>query len=379
MKELFKLNLVQDRVYGLDILRVFAIIFVLLHHCETLMPSSIFNILKIFLFDGVGVFFVLSGFLIGGILIKIIDKRVFDFEQLWSFWIKRWFRTMPNYFLILTILIIINYLFNNDFNPIRYLNYFLFSQNLYYNHPSFFPEAWSLSVEDWFYIITPLILFVLLKFKLLPVKKIILITVFFIFFSVVFYRYLKFTTLDIGEETKYSLRFGRQVFIRLDSLMFGVYGAYLYYFHKKFWKKHRLKFLVLGIVTLLLSKYLELFFFSPFYYCVLSFSVISLTTFLFLPYLSLLKSSRGIIYKIITYVSLTSYSIYLINFSLIKFWVLPNIDLVFLANINGYLYIIIRLLVYLGLTFIIAILLYKYFEIPTTKLRERFIKSKKNE
>ena len=55
--------------------------------------------------DGVSIFFVLSGFLIGGILIKVLETEPATFKTLFNFWIRRWFRTLPNYLFILLILI----------------------------------------------------------------------------------------------------------------------------------------------------------------------------------------------------------------------------------------------------------------------------------
>jgi len=169
----------------------------------------------------------------------------------------------------------------------------------------------------------------------------------------------------------FGLVFARQVFTRLDCLMYGLIGAYVQFYHKEFWFKKRYLFLILAICFLIFYKYLEFFASTPFYYCVFSFSFTSIITLLLLPFLSNLKDGNGIVFKIITYISLTSYSIYLINFSLIKFWILPNIDFSFLNQINGYLYIMSRLFIYWVLTFMLSILLYKYFEIPTTKLRDK--------
>ena len=62
------------------------------------------------LINGVELFFVLSGFLIGGILIKTFQKdNSFGIKTISNFWIRRWFRTLPNYDLILILNIIVVY------------------------------------------------------------------------------------------------------------------------------------------------------------------------------------------------------------------------------------------------------------------------------
>lgn len=103
----FKLQIPENRIYGLDILRAMAILFVLnIHSVHFFSPFSlIFKILTPLNLDGVTLFFVLSGFLIGGILINQFEKDRITFNTLANFWVRRWFRTLPNYFFILVILI----------------------------------------------------------------------------------------------------------------------------------------------------------------------------------------------------------------------------------------------------------------------------------
>ena len=94
----------HNRIYGLDILRAFAILFVLYSHAFFLIMDHVnervYNLLSL---DGVTLFFVLSGFLIGGILIRTIENKGFGFKELLNFWTRRWFRTLPNYFLMLMV------------------------------------------------------------------------------------------------------------------------------------------------------------------------------------------------------------------------------------------------------------------------------------
>src|SRR4051812_29833906 len=95
----------NKRIYGLDILRTFAILSVIYEHGYRLLNPSIisWNQYDFFVFDGVSIFFVLSGYLIGQILIKLFQRDV-SRKDIYNFWIRRWCRTLPAYFLVLSIL-----------------------------------------------------------------------------------------------------------------------------------------------------------------------------------------------------------------------------------------------------------------------------------
>ena len=109
MRNFLTISFDSKRIFGLDIVRAAAIFFVLHIHAGNFVPKQVAPFYNKFFYDGVGVFFVLSGFLIGGILIKQVEKYKFNFKSLLYFWVKRWSRTLPNYFLFLVILLMIEY------------------------------------------------------------------------------------------------------------------------------------------------------------------------------------------------------------------------------------------------------------------------------
>ncbi len=75
MKNFLKIDLNPKRIYGLDILRALAILFVVVGHGKYLLPQELRFYSKILALDGVSIFFVLSGFLIGGILIRLFEEN----------------------------------------------------------------------------------------------------------------------------------------------------------------------------------------------------------------------------------------------------------------------------------------------------------------
>ncbi|MGV9002176.1 MAG: acyltransferase family protein [Candidatus Saccharimonadaceae bacterium] len=377
MGKLLNIDFGSKRAYGLDILRAIAIIVVVFSHGAPLLPTKLVSFQEYFLIDGVFLFFVLSGFLIGTILIKILDKKKATFKNLADFWTRRWFRTLPNYFLILTVLILIGFVFHGGVNGVNPIPYFFFLQNFASPHPQFYSEAWTLSVEEWFYLIVPCVVFILAGiFKIAP-KKAIMTTVVAIIVSSIAIRLYRYSIDPVTSVSQWDILFRKQVITRLDSLMFGVLGAYIAYYHKSLWVKYKKKLFAIGIFLLLATHVLSLYIASGshiaqigygVYLTVFSFTLTAFGIFLLLPLLSEYKSGKGKVFKAVTTVSISSYSIYLIHLSLIQ----PFVIALFGAELTRFESIV-RYVFYWILTIICSILLYKYFEKPTTGLREKFV------
>jgi peptidoglycan/LPS O-acetylase OafA/YrhL len=127
----------KNRIYGLDVYRAIAIIIVVMGHGILVNPqiSPPFPVI-----DGVELFFVLSGFLIGSILIRTLEKdNVFNFRSVLYFWKRRWFRTLPNYYLILFVnyMLVSSELINGDIDQFGW-SFIFFTQNLYTSFYGFF-------------------------------------------------------------------------------------------------------------------------------------------------------------------------------------------------------------------------------------------------
>lgn len=372
MKNLLRIELNPNRIYGLDILRAMAILFVVVGHGENLMPPARYKYVNYFVLDGVSIFFVLSGFLIGGILIKILDKNGLNVPLVLNFWKRRWFRTLPNYFFILFLLFTLNLLFNEDFVLLTKLSYVIFSQNLFYIHPNFFPEAWSLSIEEWFYLLLPLIMLLAIRVFKVSARRALLMTAIGILVVVTLFRYVRYVELDIDSHLLWDKTFRKQVITRLDSLMFGVIGAYVYYYFESYWGRFKKIAFALGIFLFLVVKF-NLFRFEALgvYKCVFSFTFISVATLLLLPLLNSIRNGKGMLFRAITYISLISYSMYLINLIVVQKWILGSMDWSYLESVNGYLYLLTRYSLFWFFTIVLSILIYKFYEVPMTSLRDK--------
>lgn len=358
----------HNRIFGLDILRMLAIMFVVVSHTPSLLPSSVYTFLEYFLFDGVCIFFVLSGFLIGNIIIKSVEKNGFSRSELLNFWVRRWFRTLPNYYLFIFILAIISKLFVEGFSLRGIFPFLFFCQNLFKVNDFFFGEAWSLSVEEWFYLSIPLILFFCVNvFKIKFKKSLLIVSIFLLLFST-FLRYYMYSSGHLPEMIDYR----RVVIMRIDNLMYGVIGAYISYYYKDFWIKHKYKFFVVGIILVLIWKALSYVYpsINSFYYINFFFPLFCTAIFCLLPVMSQYTLRKyNVLATAITYISLISYSLYLIHYSLVKKLLIDRIFSFIFAGDSLEDYIL-KNAFYWIVSLLGALLIYKYFEIPTTKLRD---------
>ncbi len=362
-----------NRIYGLDILRAFAILFVVYGHGYPILKSCIqekyYNLLE---FDGVSMFFVLSGFLIGQILIKLFQKENINIKDVLNFWIRRWFRTLPNYFFVLTFLSL-TFFFLKRIKLLKAIKFYFFAQNLYYNQPGFFIEAWSISVEEWFYLSVPVLILIFSKCFSLKITKSILFAAFFVIFFVTSYRFFHSFTHPAIIFSDWNITYRMQVITRLDSLMYGLLGAFVYIYNKKIFFKYKKEFFILGIFILLISKYIVGFTSYVFYNNVFSFIIESFGALFLIPFLVSIKKGQGFFYKMFTFISIISYSMYLINYTLVQDLLLPGSFKIFgIIDSDDIFFLILKYFLYWFYTLIGSYFLFIFIEKPTTRLRENF-------
>lgn len=347
---------------------------VVMAHSSYLLPEEVRKIVRYFEFDGVTLFFVLSGFLIGGILIRLMEEKGMRIDVLWKFWLRRWFRTLPAYFLVLLMLCTLHLLFNENFTLKSVSRYFVFSQNLFAHYEfSFFQEAWSLSVEEWFYVLFPVLLGVIGWTVKISAKRVVAMACLLVAVAVTAFRLYRYATMPVTDEDQLTLMFGRLVVTRLDSLMYGVFGAYLYQYHHQAWIQYKKPWLIGGILMVAVTKYVLPLYTPPIgvYTSVFSYTLISISALMLMPFFSQMKTYSGLLFKPITYISLMSYSMYLVHFSIVRRWIVNRIDWSYFTE-NHEMIILLKLGTFWVLVFVFSFYLYKYFERPMTKWRERF-------
>lgn len=201
----------SHRIKSLDTLRALAIIFVFIAH--TIKSYGLNNWATHLQFGGIGVdlFFVLSGWLLGNQLFRDANKGVINVK---SFWIKRWIRTVPVYYAVLTATILQQILTGNP--ELAKIDYYVFIQN-YSTNLEILYISWSLAVEEQFYLfIAP---FVLLLYKV-P-SKYRLSALFLLLALPSIFRILGWYSSDI------------ETHVRVDGCIVGVIAAFIKNNHKK--------------------------------------------------------------------------------------------------------------------------------------------------
>lgn len=150
----------DERFAGLDTLRAFAILAVMLFHLQWWLSPS-FRPVAQFGWTGVDLFFVLSGFLIGAQLLK---GHASGGPVLWPFYRRRLFRILPLYLTVVAIYSL--WPACREAGPPAPLWQLLtFTENLFFNSaksPSF-THVWSLCIEEQFYLVLPIALMLALR------------------------------------------------------------------------------------------------------------------------------------------------------------------------------------------------------------------------
>jgi peptidoglycan/LPS O-acetylase OafA/YrhL len=334
-------------VFGLDLARALAITMVLQVHFGFAalwvygrqgVPAAMA------LLGGLGVelFFVLSGFLIGGLLLDVSERS--PTRRAWLLFLtRRWMRTIPLYALWIVIMVSFSALAGRHLD--HALAYLTFTQNLAWPMPpnSWFGVSWSLSVEEWFYLLFSAVFLALAAIwprRALPVS-----CAMFVLVPIL----LRFTIADAANSDE-GLR--KVVIYRLDAIVYGVMVVWCY---------RQFPHLVLRLRWVLLGAGLALVL-SPSFVAgigaALAFTLYPIAMALCLPALVGLPSPRPAVVAVIHWLSTRSYGLYIIHLTLVIAALKlrhPSPAVWLVAAFGGSLWL--------------ADVLYRYFERPILRLR----------
>ncbi len=230
----------------LDFLRSLAIILVMaLHFNLKFYPLPQDKYLYHFIswgWNGVGLFFALSGFLIGGQIIEGLRAGSFSFKQ---FYIKRFWRIFPPYYF--SLLVVMVFIFTGIGRPIgtttetiKTLVYHLFYLQNYLHLPKVrLALYWSLAIEEQFYILVPLLLYILWRYC----RRYLFFIITGLLLIPIAMRFIVYSpSIDWSLDIRFLFH------TRFDSLLFGVVAAYLFITYND--GLRRLSFLTKGIFFL---------------------------------------------------------------------------------------------------------------------------------
>ena len=326
----------------INALRAFCVLSVIFYH------SNYFKIQNGYL--GVDIFFVISGYLIGYKIMYDLYLKDFSFKK---FYAGRVRRLAPAFSLtlFLSIIFFILFFFPNDiFNyknslgaSALYLSniYFWTNTNYFFESTStqLLSHTWSLSLEEQFYLLLPIGLFIVFKyFK--KYLKIFLIALTFISFG-----------LFISPEPFVAMTKFYLLPARLFQFLLGVIVAHLH-----LTSSNHNSFFYPKIKTLVSITLITLIFF-PIQLINKEYHLISITIFAAL-YLLFLDQKKFFNSKVLGIIGFSSYSIYLIHY---LFFAVDNyLNLYVVLGIEQYFIDILLIL----LSVLTGFIMYKYFENP---------------
>ena len=222
----------KNRLRELDFLRGIAIILVMLRH------QALFEFTSEMGWIGVDLFFVLSGFLVSGLLFREYIK--FGNIEPMRFLIRRGYKIYPVYYLSMMIYMI-PFLLNGNLSLWKLFQESIFIQN-YTNGLGYLnPASWSMAIEEHFYIGLVIVLWISLKKQWIKLEVVenstfklgkIEIVIFSLFILCYVLRY--YSNLNIPEIGAKSFT---MTHLRIDSLFAGVLVSYFYHFRISYLEK----------------------------------------------------------------------------------------------------------------------------------------------
>ncbi|CAN5333692.1 acyltransferase [soil metagenome] len=304
----------QKRIPQLDLLRAIAVLLVMGNHLTICPPETNLYINKITEFwsrggwVGVDLFFVLSGFLVSGLLFREYQKEgSLDIKR---FLIRRGFKIYPAFWVLIALTCFAGLFTDIHFYRLGFYGELLFLQNYVGN---LWGHTWTLAVEEHFYIGLCVLFYFLLRGKKV-VNKSPFTNIPWIFAVVAVVCLTMRLLTEIYEPFQYERNI-EPTHLRIDSLFFGVLISYLWHFkglsENEFLNRNKSWIGIAGVALLL-----QAFLFDVSLHAwvgIIGLSMFYLGSGLLLLYFLKTDFSRIPFAKTIAYVGTFSYSIYLWN------------------------------------------------------------------
>jgi peptidoglycan/LPS O-acetylase OafA/YrhL len=246
------------RLPGLDLLRTIAILLVIFWHLPWAnLPHFLWPIKKVG-WTGVDLFFVLSGYLIGSQLLRSYAKSITPSFS--GFYFRRAMRVMPAYLVVLALYFVFP-AFREQPNISPLWRFLTFTQNfgLKIHEQGAFSHAWSLCVEEHFYLLLPIVLFALFKRPSLRTTSLVVCSILLGGFVIRWSLWTHYLTPSnvIDSRQLYLEKIYYPTYTRLDGLLAGVALAAIQWFRPEWWDhvKRRGDVLLGGGLAVVLAAY----------------------------------------------------------------------------------------------------------------------------
>ena len=309
--------IISNRLRELDFLRGIAIILVLLRH------QHLFEFTTKMGWIGVDLFFVLSGFLVSGLLFKEYIKYGDIKPKL--FLIRRGFKIYPIYFLSY-FLYLTPKLIKGQFDLKGFLSDIFFIQNYVWGWGYAYVPTWSLAIEEHFYFGLAILLYFLIENKIFNFKinmKAFKIDFFQVILLFSFLFCLIVRIYNNMYHPEYEEKNVTMTHLRMDSLFAGVFISYLYYFKNEiltgFFNSYKKGLIVIAFLLLSFTPFID--FEESFFVRTFGMTFLYISFGIFLVYflidnnvnskLNIIFSERGV--NVVSKIGFSSYSIYIIH------------------------------------------------------------------
>ena len=327
----------NKKYYGLDLLRGIAGYGVAITHYLYFIKDKVNFEYYSFIF--VEIFFVLSGFVLSNQLIKIHNEK----NNLKVFYIRRLLRTIPLYVVALIFYTAVSNNFNLDF-----FKFLIFIKKIIPNfvESNYFMVAWSLSIEEFFYLLFPIYLILLKKTSIL--RLVIYFIVFLTLIKILTYENLSAEFLRTG------------TLLRLDSIALGFL---LSIYFSKIVNFKRIVFFSSLILIIIFINFKSYFFnndsLNTLYFIFIA-QLLSITLVVSFCNLEFLIRKSKIIKDLCSVVATQTYSIYLFHLIIMHFLIMSTS--IYINNLFTYIFLL----------FIMSFVIFKYFERPILFLRPKY-------
>jgi peptidoglycan/LPS O-acetylase OafA/YrhL len=315
---------------------------------------------------GVNFFFVLSGFLITYLLIE--EKKENGKINIINFWIRRILRIWPLFYFAVFLGFFVFPLLKQAFGqvPNETANleyYFLFINNfdiIKHGIPdaSILGVLWSVAIEEQFYLLWPLILFVF------PIKRYWIPFISIIVISIIF---RSITNVDLLNEV--------HTLSCIGDMSIGAFGAWAVNFEnvkRVFYNLKKYKIVFLYVVFAIIFLFRQELFFDNYILRIFERPFIALVIICIILEQNYSKNSFYKMgkFKHLSKLGVITYGLYCLHFVgiLITLTFMKKINL----NDNLWMVLLVETMLSLGLTIIIAKISYRYLERPFLKLKEKF-------